>query len=91
MRKPWHYRPDMGSHEYELDTEVDDWEYNGLSNSMAWFSDTFWPKACKEPDHWTTKVVLYLWADCACCLFFRGALLGLATGVVLGASLGAAL
>lgn len=84
--KPWEYRPDLGDYTYEAEDEPESWEDNLVSNTLAWVSDTFWPSACKGADHWTVRLVLYLWADCACCLFFRGvtfgATLGLATGLV---------
>lgn len=88
MNLPWHYRPDMGDHEFELDQEPESWEYNVISNTMAWVSDTFWPAACKSPDHWTVRFVLYLWADCACCLFFRGVAVGALPGALVGTLVG---
>lgn len=66
--------------------EEEDWEDNVVSNSMAYASDKLVPKWCKSPDHWTVRLVLYLWADCACCLAFRF----FAFGVILGLAVSAA-
>jgi hypothetical protein len=74
---PFDYRPES--------SEDEDWADNWLSNSLAYLSDRFIPKWCQNGDHWTVRITLYLWADCACCLFFRG----VTAGVSLAASVAA--
>lgn len=81
MTAPWIYRP--------LNSDDPDWEDNAVSNSMAWASDTVVPKWCKEDGHWTFKVTKPLWAECTCCLTFRGVIIGLALGLPLGVFVGA--
>lgn len=58
-----------------------DWEDNWLSNSLAWFSAIFMSKWCKEERHWTLVLFNYLYAECGCCLIFRGLSLGFLLGV----------
>jgi hypothetical protein len=53
-----------------------DWEDNWLSNGIAWISRALLPGWCQTPTHWTSRVANYLWAECPCCLFFRGFFLG---------------
>lgn len=62
----------------------DHWEDNWLSNAMAWVSEKLFPDWCKNSNHWTVRLVLYLWADCSCCLFFRGVAVGAIVGLALG-------
>jgi hypothetical protein len=83
MRIPWNHRPNWEPM-YDGDEPEESWEDNWLSNSMAWFSETFMPNWCQSPDHWTVKIVLYLWADCSCCLSWRFFSLGAIFGVVTG-------
>jgi len=77
MTRPWTYRP--------TDPEQPDWEDNALSNAMAWASDTFVGNWCKQDDHWTFAVTKPIWTECSCCLTFRGVILGLIVGFVIGA------
>jgi hypothetical protein len=65
-----------------------EWEDNGLSNFMAWFSHRFLRSWCQTPQHWTSRLTQYLWTDCPCCLLFRGIVVGLVEGVVLGIVIG---
>jgi hypothetical protein len=74
MRHPFKHRPAPGE---------DNWENNWVSNAMAWGSQTLLPKACKNPGAWHIKFMVLFWAECSCCLFYRG--------VVVGAVLSAAL
>lgn len=80
----WKHRPDP----HPIDMDPDDWENNALSNGLAWASELFIPTWCKTPDHWTSKVSNYFWADCACCLFWRGvavsAIPWITVGVIVG-------
>lgn len=70
----FHYRP--------KDDEC--WEDNWLSNSMAWLSDkTGLSKMCSSQNSFAVKVVLYLWADCACCLSVRFFFIGLIVGSIM--------
>lgn len=86
MHKPWKYRPPSHPEDMELQLEEEDsWEDNWLSNSMAWLSDLAVPNWCNNVNHWTVKLVLYLWADCSCCLAFRFMGLGLLLGLAIGA------
>lgn len=62
----WNHRPDP-----EIDEP--DWEDNALSNSMARLSPPQW---CQSEDHWTYRLADHLWAECSCCMFFRGAVVG---------------
>jgi hypothetical protein len=73
---PFNYRPD-----HTGEDEPMDWEDNAVSNAMAWVSDRLFPRWCKSQEHWTNKVADYFWAQCACCLFFRGVLAGVAIGL----------
>lgn len=81
MTKPWTYRP--------ADPGMPDWQDNPLSNSMAWASDTFLSRWCTRDGHWSFTVTNPLWAECSCCLTFRGLVLGLAAGLALGMIAGA--
>lgn len=78
MQNPFRYRPpeydDFGNPIPE--DEFLGWEDNPVSNAMAWASDTLMPSACQAEDGYMVKLVIYLWADCSCCLFWRGAVLG---------------
>jgi hypothetical protein len=76
MRSPTKYRK---SNEYELD-----WEDNAVSNSLAWASDKVLPRWCKAEGHWTIRLANLFWAECACCLWWRGAAVGLFVGAVVG-------
>ena len=75
---PFRYRPEEGGL---------DWEDRAGSNLLAWLSDTLLPRWCKSENHWTAKFAFYFWAECACCLFWRGGALGFMTGAALGAGL----
>lgn len=83
MINPFKYRPPLENH----DEDFLDWDDNALSNALAWASDTFMPTAC-DPDHWMNKVADKFWAECSCCLFWRGVVvtscLMLPLGVLLG-------
>ena len=79
MQNPFKYLP----------ADPDDgWEDNPVSNTLAWLSEKLLPTWCKAPDHWTVKLVLYLWADCSCCLFFRGVTLGTTVALPIGLVIG---
>lgn len=52
------------------------WEDNWISNALAYASDLVIPNWCSNEDGWPIKLTLYLWADCSCCLLFRGIVLG---------------
>lgn len=82
MQNPFTYRPVTWDVDLGLiaDDEVLDWEDNWLSNALAWASDTFMPNACENPEGWMTRVSIYFWAECPCCLFWRGALFGATIG-----------
>ena len=80
MTNPFKYRPPI--------TEDLGWEDNWLSNGMAWASAHFCPGWCQKQNHWTVDMLDYLWADCACCLLFRGLALGLFVGLILGVGIG---
>lgn len=82
MLSPMTHRPEC---------DEDDWEDNNISNALAYTSTRLVPRWCKEDGHWTNSLVNYLWADCACCLFFRGTTIGLAFGLLLGLITGAIL
>jgi hypothetical protein len=70
MKNPFKYRP--------TDADVKgDWEDNAVSNFLAWASQVFIEPWCNTPEHWTSKISGYFWAECPCCLFFRGVLIGL--------------
>jgi len=87
MINPFKYRPskDVGG---ELPDDFEDWADNPLSNFAAWFSVKILPKSwCELEGHWTGRVTLYLWADCACCHAMRFLTLGLALGLVLGVAM----
>ena len=64
---PFKYRPEKDGL---------DWENNAASNFMAWASDKFLPKWCKSDTHWTARLADKFWAECSCCLFWRGAAFG---------------
>lgn len=49
MERPWTYRPSS--------SDQPDWSDNALSNCMAWASDTFVPRWCKDEGHWTFAVI----------------------------------
>lgn len=67
---PTRYRPNIQQGD-------EDWEDNRVSNAAAWLSDSMLGKEfCGNPENLPVQVVNYLWADCACCLFYRGVLLG---------------
>lgn len=84
---PWNYRPE---HRAGFDpAEDEEWEDNGISNALAYASQTVTPNWCASAEHWTVRLVLYLWADCSCCLFYRGVTLGLALGLAAGVGLAA--
>jgi hypothetical protein len=85
MRNPFRYRPEMPVD--PNDGETDEWEDNWLSNALAWASRVFTKNWCDTPEHWTSRISNYLWTSCPCCLFFRGAILGVILGVVSGALL----
>lgn len=72
-----------------------DWENNKISNSMAWVSLTVAPNWCHLDNHWTIRFADKLWAECSCCAFFRGvmvgAFLGACTAGLLGLVVGALL
>lgn len=71
---PFRYRP--------TDDDLD-WEDNAVSNLLAWLSDSFAPNACTDDfDHWSVRVFNYLYAECGCCLFWRGAAFGVAFATV---------
>lgn len=57
-----------------------DWEDNPVSNGMAAVSSIFLPRWCKEEGHWTVAISNYFWAECSCCLFWRGVTIGLLLG-----------
>lgn len=56
----------------------DDTEYtdNIPSRLLYWISQTFTPSWCAHPNHWTVRLMDYLWTDCPCCLFYRGTAVG---------------
>lgn len=56
------------------------WEDNKISNAMAWSSDLIGATPLCKRESWMTKVVIYVWADCGCCLFWRGVALGACAG-----------
>lgn len=58
---------------------------NRADELFTWGSKTVVPTWCQTPEHWTSRVVDYLWVDCPCCLFFRGVVLGYASGLCIGA------
>jgi hypothetical protein len=70
MHNPFRYRP------IEADVKGD-WEDNWLSNFLAWASQVFIEPWCNTPAHWSSKIANYFWAECPCCLFYRGALFGI--------------
>lgn len=76
MTNPFTYRP-------REDLEELEWEDNWVSNFMAWASDNTLPEDMCEGDeewqHWSSKIANYFWAECSCCLFFRGVFLGAAS------------
>lgn len=80
LNNPFTYRPALP----EDHEDYSGWADNWLSNGMAWASDTFTPGWCKSEDHWTRHVVDFLWADCGCCLAFRGLVLGAIFGFAIG-------
>lgn len=87
MIAPWNYRPDYHRSDLEFveNPDVDDWEDNSLSNTMAWASDkVLGSQFCGDPDGWPVRLVNYLWADCSCCLFFRGVAVGAVTTIAVG-------
>lgn len=74
MTTPCTYRPD--------DPHVEDWADNPVSNTMAWASAMLLPGWCANETHWTTRLAMHMWASCACCLFWRGLVLGMAMGIM---------
>lgn len=86
MIMPWNFRPDyhMSDAEFEDGPNVLDWEDTAGSNALAWASSTFLPRWCQTEEHWSAKVMNYFWAECACCLFWRGATVGLMAGIIVG-------
>lgn len=75
MKNPFKYRP--------LDPDEIDWEDNPLSNFLAWASDILLPKACSTPGTIMSRISNYMWTSCSCCLFWRGAVMGVAGGAFL--------
>jgi hypothetical protein len=71
---PFRYRP----HPNEQD-----WEDNWLSNLLAWVSKLLFITSVCSNDRILTKISNYLWAECACCLFFRGVLFGVLASTVI--------
>ena len=70
-----------------MDDEIE-YADNFVSNLMADASKTVTPNWCQSEDHWTAKVTEYLWADCPCCLLFRGLTLGMLAGSLAGFLIG---
>lgn len=69
MRNPVKYRPTM--------TALEGWEDTPVSNAMAWASDTFGlSEFCERSTSPLVRLTVYLWADCACCMFVRGIAVG---------------
>lgn len=83
----FNFRPEHES-EYWITKDDDDnegWADNAVSNSLAYLSQMVVPTWCKDKDHWTIKLMNYFWADCGCCLFLRGVMLGYLLGALVGA------
>lgn len=60
------------------------WEHipvNPVDRLFTWGSRVVLPTWCQSPEHWTSKVVEYLWVDCPCCLFYRGVTVGVVAGL----------
>lgn len=85
MTNPFKFRPTSD----EAQEEVLSWEDNWASNFMAWFSQVFLRSWCDDENHWTFRVVNYLWADCACCLSWRFFCMGLLVGLAVGLTVAA--
>lgn len=84
------YRPPKENHiGYDKD-EDGYWEDNPASNALAYLSDRFFPRWCQTQEHWTMRLMDYFWASCACCLFFRGLVMGYVIGAFVGALVTAA-
>lgn len=62
-----------------------EWEDNFVSNLLAHLSFKVTPSWCQTPEHWSSRIVQYLFTDCPCCLFFRGALVGALFTLILAA------
>lgn len=87
---PLRYRPPEAAYDAamgEPGTERTDWEDNPSSNAIAWASATFVPSWCQVEGHWTNRLVDYLFTTCPCCMFFRGAALGILLSTVVWLSL----
>ncbi len=78
MINPFRFRPAPGGL---------DWENNKISNAMAYFSQLLVPKWCQSEEHWTAKVFNYFWAECGCCLLFRGITVGFLLGTAISAAI----
>ena len=75
MTLPWRYRPETPD-----DT---DWVDNPVSNTLAWASVKLRPTWCDDESHWTARPLAWLWTTCACCLFWRGVVMGIVLGILL--------
>lgn len=84
MSNPFKYRP----HVHGENVEVEEWENNWLSNSMAWASDTFVPNACEDPEGWAVWWTNFIWADCACCMAMRNLTVGAAIATPIAFAVG---
>lgn len=74
---PFTFRP------AEAADDVKDWENNWASNAIAWFSQVFLRSWCDNEDHWSAKFADYFFAECPCCLLWRGFGLGFLTASLL--------
>lgn len=59
---------------------------NNVDKFFTLASEALIPSWCQNEEHWTSKVVDYLWPwnDCGCCLFFRGVTIGACIGGAAG-------
>jgi len=79
---PFKFRPADAARVAPGEPHPDEWADNWLSNALAWLSLKLVKSWCSTEDHWTSRVTEYLYTDCPCCLLFRGAILGLVTGML---------
>lgn len=61
-------------------TNEEFWADNWFSNALAYLSKRVIPAWCQSEEHWTVKFMDLFWTDCACCLFYRGIVVGYLTG-----------